>query len=55
MTTIDLQPKREQLLARWNALGRAQEICVEALSPSNAVEEMIEKCALYFEAGAKEV
>ena len=37
------------------ALERAPEICVEVLSPSNSVEEMVEKRALYFEAGAKEV
>ena len=37
------------------ALERAPEICVEVLSPSNTVEEMVEKRALYFEAGAKEV
>jgi Uma2 family endonuclease len=36
-------------------LGTGPEICVEILSPSNSVEEMVEKCALYFEAGAKEV
>ena len=37
------------------ALERAPEICVEVLSPSNTVEEMAEKSALYFEAGAQEV
>jgi Uma2 family endonuclease len=37
------------------ALERAPEICVEVLSPSNTAEEMAEKCALYFEAGAQEV
>jgi Uma2 family endonuclease len=36
-------------------LERAPEICVEVLSPSNTVEEMKEKRALYFEAGALEV
>jgi len=37
------------------ALKRAPEICVEVLSPSNTDEEMAEKSALYFEAGAQEV
>jgi Uma2 family endonuclease len=37
------------------ALERAPEICIEVLSPSNTAEEMDEKCALYFEAGAQEV
>ncbi|MBV8175315.1 MAG: Uma2 family endonuclease, partial [Verrucomicrobia bacterium] len=36
-------------------LERAPEICVEVLSPSNTAEEMAEKGALYFEAGAHEV
>ena len=34
---------------------RAPEICVEVISPSNAVSEMVEKKSLYFEAGAEEV
>lgn len=33
----------------------APEICAEVLSPSNTEEEMDEKRALYFEAGAEEV
>ena len=33
----------------------APEICVEVVSPSNAVAEMREKIALYLEAGAREV
>jgi Uma2 family endonuclease len=37
------------------ALKKAPEICVEVLSPSNTPEEMAEKRALYFEAGAQEV
>lgn len=37
------------------ALVRAPEICIEVLSPSNTTEEMEEKRALYFEAGAEEV
>ena len=36
-------------------LAQAPEICVEILSPSNTSEEISEKIALYFEAGAKEV
>jgi Uma2 family endonuclease len=34
---------------------RAPEICVEVTSPSNSEEELREKMALYFDAGAKEV
>jgi Uma2 family endonuclease len=33
----------------------APEICVEIMLPSNTREEVLEKAALYFEAGAKEV
>jgi hypothetical protein len=33
----------------------APEICIEVLSPSNSQLEMVEKRALYFEAGAAEV
>jgi len=36
-------------------LALSPEICVEILSPSNTAEEMAEKRALYFEAGAREV
>lgn len=36
-------------------LPAAPEICAEILSPSNSVEELIEKRQLYFEAGAQEV
>jgi Uma2 family endonuclease len=45
----------------WRELGnracfvRAPEICVEVLSPSNSEEEIREKMALYFDAGAREV
>lgn len=42
-----------------NELGtsfqNAPEICVEMISPANSKQEMIEKCALYFERGASEV
>src|SRR4051812_31791910 len=47
--------------AKWREVGnrscflRAPEICVEVISPSNSEEEIQEKMALYFEAGAKEV
>lgn len=34
---------------------RSPEICVEVISPSNSEEEIREKMALYFDAGAKEV
>jgi Uma2 family endonuclease len=37
------------------ALYPAPDICIEILSPSNTVEEIAGKKALYFEAGAKEV
>jgi Uma2 family endonuclease len=36
-------------------LAVAPEICAEILSPSNTKAELLEKAALYFEAGAKEV
>jgi Uma2 family endonuclease len=45
----------------WRELGqrscfvRAPEICIEVLSPSNSVEEIREKMALYFDSGATEV
>jgi Uma2 family endonuclease len=45
----------------WGDLGnracfiRLPEICVEVMSPSNSEEEIREKMALYFDAGAKEV
>ena len=45
----------------WGQVGkrtcflRAPEICVEVASPSNTEEELREKTALYFDAGAKEV
>jgi Uma2 family endonuclease len=38
-----------------DVLTVAPEICVEILSPSNTAVEMLEKSALYFEAGAVEV
>lgn len=46
---------------RWGEVGnrscflRAPEICVEIFSPSNTDEEIREKMALYFDAGAEEV
>ena len=36
-------------------LERAPQICIEVMSPSNTLEEMAEKRALYFEVGAREV
>lgn len=36
-------------------LSRAPEICIEVLSPANSKQEITEKTALYFEAGASEV
>jgi Uma2 family endonuclease len=47
--------------ALWGELGnracfvRSPELCVEVVSPSNSEEEIQEKMALYFDAGAKEV
>jgi Uma2 family endonuclease len=46
---------------RWEKVSEtfdtptAPQVCVEILSPSNTEDEMIEKKALYFEAGADEV
>jgi Uma2 family endonuclease len=37
------------------AVVPAPDLCIEILSPSNSVEEITRKKALYFEAGAKEV
>ena len=46
---------------RWRELGNracfvdSPEICVEVISPRNSEEEIREKTALYFDAGAQEV
>jgi Uma2 family endonuclease len=50
-----LAPGRTEIDAGDLVLEKAPEICVEILSPSNSPEEMAEKRALYFEAGAREV
>jgi len=50
-----LAPERRQEVHSETCLVRAPEICVEVLSPSNTPEEISEKIALYFEAGAREV
>jgi Uma2 family endonuclease len=50
-----IAPGRTDLEKDEPCLEDAPEICVEVLSPSNSVEEMSEKRALYFEAGAQEV
>jgi Uma2 family endonuclease len=50
-----LGPGRTEIDAGELVLESAPEICVEILSPSNTAEEMAEKQALYFEAGAQEV
>ncbi|OFW17900.1 MAG: hypothetical protein A3H97_15775 [Acidobacteria bacterium RIFCSPLOWO2_02_FULL_65_29] len=42
-------------LADGVCFPRAPEICVEVLSPRNTAAEMLEKKALYFDAGAREV
>ena len=48
-------PERRQEVRSLICLTRAPEICVEVLSPSNTAQEIQEKTALYFEAGASEV
>jgi Uma2 family endonuclease len=50
-----LAPERHQEVDSAVCLAQAPEICVEILSPSNTPEEVFEKIALYFEAGAQEV
>jgi len=50
-----LAPGRTELAKGELVLEKAPEICVEVLSPSNRADEMDEKRALYFEAGAREV
>jgi len=42
-------------IANLDFFLRAPEICVEVISPSNSEEEIQEKMALYFDAGAREV
>ena len=41
-----------ELSSYWSA---SPELCVEVLSPTNTVDEMTAKIALYFESGAREV
>jgi Uma2 family endonuclease len=50
-----LAPERRQEVDSAICFAQAPEICVEILSPSNTAEEISEKIALYFEAGAQEV
>jgi Uma2 family endonuclease len=50
-----LSESRTELAEGKLVLESAPEICVEVLSPSNSAAEMVEKRALYFEAGAQEV
>jgi hypothetical protein len=50
-----LRPGRGQELRSATCLVRTPEICVEVLSPSNAMTEIGEKIVLYFEAGVREV
>jgi Uma2 family endonuclease len=49
-----LAPQRRQEVHSETCLVRAPEIGVEVLSPSNTPDEISEKIALYFEAGARE-
>jgi Uma2 family endonuclease len=48
-------PSRIRELGNRVCFPHAPEICVEVLSPSNTREEIREKQALYFDAGAQEV
>ncbi len=48
-------PQRVRELGNRACFPHAPEICVEVLSPGNTDEEMQEKIALYFDAGAQEV
>jgi len=48
-------PERLAELEDQQCFPRAPEICVEILSPGNTEEEMRNKTALYFDAGAREV
>lgn len=50
-----LSQERSEQTAGESCLSVAPEICVEVLSPSNTDEEMADKKALYFAAGAGEV
>ena len=50
-----LSPTRSKEADSRTCLGRAPDICVEILSPSNSARELEEKIALYFESGASEV
>lgn len=50
-----LSAERAHELDSGPCLLQAPEICIEVLSPSNSELEMVEKRALYFEAGAAEV
>jgi Uma2 family endonuclease len=50
-----LSPQRSQETAGQAFLRIAPEICIEVLSPSNTPEQMNDKAALYFSAGAQEV
>jgi Uma2 family endonuclease len=47
--------ERRQEVDSAVCLAQAPEICVEILPPSHTSEEISEKTALYFEAGAREV
>ncbi|MBK1835735.1 Uma2 family endonuclease, partial [Roseibacillus ishigakijimensis] len=53
--TAWISQEREAASRSPHVFTRAPEICVEVLSPSNTTNEMLEKKALYFEAGAEEV
>ena len=46
---------RADLILAEDVASIAPEICIEVKSTSNTIEEMLEKTALYFAAGAEEV
>jgi len=50
-----VSPERFQIVKREVECSVAPEICVEVVSASHSRQEMAEKAALYFEAGAEEV
>ena len=50
-----ISPERYHRVKHEIAYSTAPELCIEVISASNSKEEMSEKKALYFEAGAVEV
>lgn len=50
-----ISPQRYERVKHEAAYSIAPEVCIEVISASNSKEEMMEKTALYFAAGAMEV